>query len=219
VHLTNTHLSQDVFRNGAGTKEFGGMNETELRDYQMWILPELQEYLLEIGKINDTNWLDNHLRKQFQKAMIHVVRMSHKALLKHSGVFELFGMDFMLDDNLNIWFIECNAGPQMVPTGDVKIRLLSTVLTELFEIQFAYLRSRMKRVHTFMKRFHLQTMGTQEIDWNYWQGEFNKTNQNQLETEYAINSTNGFKLIMDKTRPANEAYFDLLEPECIDDDF
>ena len=31
--------------------------------------------------------------------------------LKESNVFEMFGLDFMLDDKLNLWFIECNASP------------------------------------------------------------------------------------------------------------
>ena len=37
--------------------------------------------------------------------------MSHNNYLKKSNVFEIFGLDLILDDNLNIWFLECNASP------------------------------------------------------------------------------------------------------------
>jgi len=218
VHLTNTHLSQDVFKKAEGQKEFMGMNETQLREYQLWTLPELQEYLLEIKKIDDPNWLVNYLRPQFQTAMIHVIRMSQKLFFKHSGLFEIFGMDFMLDENLNVWFIECNASPQFVPTGEVKTKILSDVVREMFEIQFSYLRSRMKRVHMFMKRFHEETEN-QKIDWNYWSQEFAIINKNKLEKEYEIGPHIVFQKIMDKNLPDKEAYLGLLNPDCIDDDF
>ena len=73
-------------------KEYREMNETELRDYQMWTMQDLTEYLLEIvrfiisihyylcwyllsqGKIKDPKWLDNYLKPKFQESFIHTVR-------------------------------------------------------------------------------------------------------------------------------------------------
>jgi D-alanine-D-alanine ligase-like ATP-grasp enzyme len=46
-----------------------------------------------------------------QKAYIHAAMMAKHSFLKDSRVFEVFGADFMFDDNLNLWFIECNASP------------------------------------------------------------------------------------------------------------
>jgi len=37
--------------------------------------------------------------------------MTKKDFVKQSNVYELFGLDFMLDENLNLWFLECNASP------------------------------------------------------------------------------------------------------------
>ena len=45
--MTNTHLSKAIFKEAANRKEFQGMNETELRNYQMWTMEELAEYLYE----------------------------------------------------------------------------------------------------------------------------------------------------------------------------
>lgn len=77
----------------------------------MWSMTKLQQYLLEEGKITDPNWLDNYLRPAFKKAFTHLVMMTQHSYLRSSNVFELFGLDFMLDEHLNLWFIECNASP------------------------------------------------------------------------------------------------------------
>jgi len=45
------------------------------------------------------------------KAFIHVIQMSKSKFFQDSRVFELFGLDFILDSELNLWFIECNASP------------------------------------------------------------------------------------------------------------
>ena len=39
--------------------------------------------------------------------------MSKDYLLKDSRVYEIFGLDFVLDKNLTLWFLECNASPVM----------------------------------------------------------------------------------------------------------
>lgn len=50
------------------------------------------------GKIKDDKWLDNYLRPQFKKSFVHLVLMTQHMFLKESNVFEMFGLDFMLDD-------------------------------------------------------------------------------------------------------------------------
>jgi len=111
IHFTNTHLSKKIFKLARENGTYFGMTEDELRDYQMWTMEELTEYLIEIGKVDSMDWLDSYLRYHFKKAFVHIGRMIEPYVLKSSSVFEFFGIDFMIDDNLNLWFIECNASP------------------------------------------------------------------------------------------------------------
>jgi len=60
VHLTNTHLSKEIFDQATEDNLYQGMNEQELRDYQMWLMEDLQNYLLKI--VNSTNFTSSHLR-------------------------------------------------------------------------------------------------------------------------------------------------------------
>jgi len=43
-------------------------------------------------------------------------------------------MDFTLDENLHLWFIEGNTSPMMEATTDERERLLLRMLTDHFEI-------------------------------------------------------------------------------------
>jgi len=56
--------------------------------------------------------------------MVYIARMIKYALLQRSNTFELFGADFMLDDNLKLWFIESNTSPMMEATTDDRTILL-----------------------------------------------------------------------------------------------
>jgi len=216
THLTNTHLSKKIF---AKAKDglYNGKTEAELRDYQMWTLPELEQYLYESKKVQDPDWLTNNLRPQFQKAFIHTVRMSEKSFWKGSNVFEMFGLDFMLDDNLNLWFIECNSSPQLIGTNPFKTQFLVTMLTDLFEIQFGYYKSRMKRVFELFTRMNQEIAQTHHTNYTKWQKEYKAAVLNRLEPEYEISKNNSFILIMDRSLTKKDKYFGHLPKECIDD--
>lgn len=48
--------------------------------------------------------------------------MTQHSYLKDSRVFEMFGLDFLLDSKLNLWFIECNASPVIQGTSEEKAK-------------------------------------------------------------------------------------------------
>mmetsp|Transcript_34259 Transcript_34259/g.30990 ORF Transcript_34259/g.30990 Transcript_34259/m.30990 type:complete len:206 (-) Transcript_34259:420-1037(-) len=154
IHFANTHLSKEIFKIANETGSYNGMNEEELRDYQMWTMEELQTYLLEVGIIKDPNWLDNYLRPQFKKAFMYLSRMIHPYLLHSSSVFEMFGIDFVIDENQKIWFIECNPSPQLIGTSPAKTTFLRTLLKDMFYIEHAFLKSRWKRIVDVIQRYY-----------------------------------------------------------------
>ena len=47
------------------------------------------------------------------RTFIHAVMMSKHTFLQDSRVFEFYGLDLMLDDDLNLWYLECNPSPVM----------------------------------------------------------------------------------------------------------
>ena len=222
VLLTNTELSHHIFNQAAQGKQFNGMNETELRNFQMWNLTRLQNYLLENGIIHDPHWLDNYFRPEFKKAMIHLIRATSKYFLKRSSIYELFGVDFMLDENLNLWFLECNSSPVFKGTSDEKEVFLLKMLADHFEIVHGLLKSRLKRIIKFINKIiredliiNPDSIEAQIMDFDGKQKEFKEISKNYFEPEFEPSPDNGFSLIIDENRDGVERYARLLPEECL----
>jgi hypothetical protein len=180
-----------------------------------WTFEKLQSYLYNVSKTTDPKWVDNYLRPAFQKAFIHSARMSAHAFWKQSNVYEMFGLDFMLDDELNLWFIECNSSPQLIGTNEHKTAFLVKMLKDLFEIQYGLYRSRMKRILAVVKKMNTDAQEVGNIDYENFRQLYADAARNRFEPEYEISPDNTFTLIMDESRQGYDAYMGLLDEECV----
>jgi len=166
AHFPNADDSESIFSFARDNQTYNGMTEEELKAYKMWSLDQFQDYLLKTEKINDKDWLNNYLRPKFKQAFSHIVRMAEKHLFKHSGVFELYGMDFIMDETLNLWFIETNESPDLIATNPDNNGFMRKILIDLVEIQYSYLRSRMRRILKFIDESGPEKDNNQEKDKN-----------------------------------------------------
>ena len=151
----------------------------------------------------------------FKKAYLHLVRMSRHKFWNHSSVYEMFGLDFMLDDNLGLWLIEVNASPQLIGTNPTKEKLMVETLSDLFEIQYAYLRSKMKRLYAIVHKVQGNLYSRKPFDLEAAKEEFALANRNYLEPEWQIRSNVSWHKILDENIPGKAAYMGILEDECI----
>ena len=74
AHLTNTELSKEIFKKleaEGGTHM--GMDVPQLREFQMRTMDTFQKYLLDNGVVQDPNWVENKLKRDFKIAYIHLV--------------------------------------------------------------------------------------------------------------------------------------------------
>ena len=222
VLLTNTELSKKIFEEVSKGGLFKGMNETQLRDFQMWTFPMLRDHLLKTKVITDENWLDNHLRPQFKRAMVHLLRMSQHTFLQRSSIYELFGADFILDDKLNLWFLECNTSPMLKGTSVEKERFLVKMLKDHYEIIYGLLRSRMKRVMNFVNELTLEIKAS-NLSWDKYinknlenfRGKFKTLSKNRFEPEFTPGPENGFTKIIDENYEGPARYANLIPKECL----
>ena len=49
--------------------------------------------------------------------MLHLTRMHYEKFMRHPGVSELFGVDYMFDDDMNLWYLEVARSPAMMATS------------------------------------------------------------------------------------------------------
>ena len=222
VLLTNLALNKQIYDEVKGGKLYEGMDEEALKIAQQWSFERLKDYLLEKGIIKDQNWLDNYLRPEFKKAMVHLLRLSSFAFLKRSSIYELYGVDFMLDENLNLWFIEANSSPAIEGYSEPMEKFIVKMAQDHFEVIMGLLRSRVKRIIQYVN--HLTDTGkfkqakkgqviANDIETKV--KKFQNITKNYFEKEYEPSPTNGFQKIIDENYSGVEAYQGLISSECL----
>ena len=133
-HITNTHLALEFVQGLNATDD----EKEDLLNEQMWTFERFEEYMISQGKVNQT-WLDQYVRPLMKKNMYHLAKMHEHHLLKHPGVFELYGLDFMFDTDLHLWLLEINRSPAMQATSEAKGQLQGTMIKDILDIQYAIL--------------------------------------------------------------------------------
>ena len=222
VFLTNLILSNDIHEDAKAGKLYQGLDEEGLKNAQQWNFDRLQAYLLENKVISDPNWLNNYLRPEFKKAMIHLVRQSQDSFYVDSSLYSLYGVDFMLDEDLNVWFIEANSGPAFRGYSKPMEKFVVKMLQDHFEVVHGLLKSRMKRVLVYVnglidtKEVSISKSGKLVIRGVEKKREtFQELIQNGFEEEYMPSPTNGFSLIIDGHKEGAEVYQGFISKDCL----
>lgn len=213
---TNTDKGTFVTNIGINLKQNDlGMTPEEIQDFTYWPLAKFHNYIYEEGLTTDKNWLDNYLRPEFKRVLIHLVRMAQNGFKKKSSVFELFGVDYVMDENLDLWFIEANATPLINGFNKGSTVLINQMLADAFEIQTLLLRSRMKRIISFINILSKETDGKGEIpNFALRKKEFQNITQNFFDPEFMPSPTNSFTKIIDDTLIGPQRYAGLIEERC-----
>ena len=58
-------------------------------------------------------------------------------MLPHPGVFEIFGLDYMLDEDLNIWYLETAPSPGMQANTPEKGAMQTKLVQDTLDIETA----------------------------------------------------------------------------------
>ena len=214
IHVTNTHVSFKLL-NASKDKE----NIILENPYTL-----LQDELLKTGRITDTNWIENSMKPQMMKIMIHISQMGKPMFVKRSNTYQIFGIDFLLDENLKVWFVEANTTPGFDPET---LQLQKEIFKDHIEIMFAYLRSRMKRIVNLLNNLTKNVLKPNKIDFINGkypmddlikdQNEFEKINTNYLESEYLISKSNSWQKVVDENEEGIERYSGLISQKCLED--
>jgi len=93
------------------------------------------------------------------------------------------------------------------------------MLKDMFEIQYAYLRSRWSRIQRLAQDFHETLKNNKEIkNLTSWKNEYVEITRNRLEPEFTISQNNSWQLILNKNLPGKSAYLGNFNEECLDED-
>lgn len=131
-HITNLGRAKEYYKSIGFTKE-QILGQTEKLG---WMYESFEEYLLNSG-YSVNNWIQTTFKPFVKKVALYLVNMNDGKLLKHPRVFELFGLDFLLDSDLKIWFIEANSDPGISSSTGEKQQLNRELLLGIIELEYS----------------------------------------------------------------------------------
>ena len=127
--LTNTHY-QSLVENFV------------LKDH-IWGFPRLQKYLSD-NNIAGSQYVSTVLNSAIKKGLVFNFMSARDQLHRRKGSYHLFGLDFMIDEQMGVHFIEANGYPGYTWSPDYPTRTLVThmfdMLIELHESPTAFER-------------------------------------------------------------------------------
>ena len=131
IHLTNVAVNKK-------NPKFNGEFEKE-KEENIWSLSKLKEYYEKEG-IN----YDEIFEKIKDLAIKSVLTMTNteietenlkkKYILNNGNLFELYGMDILIDENMKPWLLEINLSPSLGAIGYYEEKLKSKLFADMFNI-------------------------------------------------------------------------------------
>lgn len=59
------------------------------------------EYIV-YNKNAESDWLETQFKPFAKRAMIHIIRANLHRMPRHQGLFEVFGIDFLMDSDMKL---------------------------------------------------------------------------------------------------------------------
>ena len=116
VFLTNTHIQS--LENGF-----------ELGEH-IWGWARFQKYLAD-HNVAGSQYISTVLDSSIKKVMLFNFWSAKDELVRRKGTYHLFGLDFMIDDELRVHFIEANGFPGYTWSKDFPTRTMVTTMIDM----------------------------------------------------------------------------------------
>ena len=132
-------------------------------------------------------------------------------------------MDFMLDEDLNLWLIEANSGPVLEGSNKEKEILVTKLVKDMFEIVIKLMRSRMKRAIKYVNWLEMNGLIAKDENGKgtisrlqQRQQEFAEITKNYFDEEFELSEDNGWVKIVDENQEGLSRYNGMFAIECFD---
>jgi len=195
--------------------EYKDWTEEQIQEHTYWPLERFNEWINEDGIVKDPNWINNYLRPEFMKVKIHLVRMSQSGFFRKSSMYEIYGIDYVMDEDLKLWFIEANTMPLINGFTKHSTIMMNQMLIDTFDIVQGLIKSRMKRAIFYVNKL-VREYGADIPDLDIKQKEFGNLTKNHFEPEFEPRANNTWYKIVDENYQGVERYSGLLDPECLE---
>ncbi|GIL77160.1 hypothetical protein Vretimale_3168 [Volvox reticuliferus] len=129
----NLDIFQHLTNNSVSKYYEGPKKEDEITAAgNMWSIPRFQQWLAEVYGRDDI-W-----QVLLQPAMRHIAICTLKSAQDHitprKGSCQLYGYDFLIDDQLRVWLLEVNSSPTLEPSTPITAQLCADVQEDILKV-------------------------------------------------------------------------------------
>lgn len=144
IHLTNNAVQVRSDSYGSVVKgNIISLNDFEVkRSHQNAMISDENSEKESENDQKKTQKPKNRLRKGYiQEKIKEMIKLSFDSCVgllnpnSREKCFELFGFDFMIDENYRVWLIECNSVPSITESNPFQTKLFSRLLGTSFLFQ------------------------------------------------------------------------------------
>jgi len=135
---------------------------SEKKDDSIWTFEKLNNHInvnYQATKGVPDDWVLTDMTDRIKEIMLICFRSVEYKLERKSGYFDLFGFDFMIDDNMKIWLIEINVNPALFTNCEPLRQVLPGIVEETVKISVEAFENKCSK-----KKIHpLESMKTFEV--------------------------------------------------------
>eukprot|EP01135_Chromosphaera_perkinsii_P001702 Nk52_evm79s208 gene=Nk52_evmTU79s208 len=121
IHLTNNSVQRHL----------PGFNTCSLINENMWELQDFQTFLEKDGK--GDLW-EKQIYPDVKEMILKSFMCGQDTIENRKGSFELYGIDYILDEKFKPWLVEINSSPQLKGTTTVTDKLCENVIKDLVKV-------------------------------------------------------------------------------------
>ncbi|TGZ64408.1 hypothetical protein CRM22_006395 [Opisthorchis felineus] len=120
THLTNQYIQKK------------SPNYAQVKNETVWTIDQLNDYInryYRVSKCLPFDWVKTVLQYRIRRIIHRTFLAVKNRLATRLGMFQLYGLDFLLDDQFQPWLLEVNSNPAMATNCDA----LKSVLPDLID--------------------------------------------------------------------------------------
>ncbi|KAM4651943.1 inactive polyglycylase TTLL10 [Discoglossus pictus] len=110
---------------------------SELKEETVWGMDRFNSYVNEhfaAAKKLPQDWVFNVFTKRMQQIMMHCFLAVKSKLECRLGYFDLFGCDFLIDEDFKVWLLEMNCNPALHTNCEVLKDVIPCVVNETLDL-------------------------------------------------------------------------------------
>ena len=144
IHLTNYSINKqnpNYKNNLKDNKEIAENEEIEednelYDDSSKWSLVEYRNYFKKEEKEDIFERIWTQIEDVVIKTMINVTEINSRDLSgnKNNNIFELYGLDILVDDKFKVWLLEVNVNPSLHCNSPLDLSIKTELMADLFNL-------------------------------------------------------------------------------------